>query len=198
MNFLAHLSLSGDDEDLMIGNFIADAVRRAQWKHYSPGVVRGIQLHHKIDFYTDNHPVVEQSKKLLRPRHGKYTPVVVDILYDHFLAASFEEYHNTELMDFAKGVYRMLRERWDELPSGIQFMVPHMERENWLVNYGNEEGLARVFRGMSRRANFKNQMQDATVDLKAAYSEFSDHFSQFYPDLMALVRKELDTEQESQ
>lgn len=191
MNFLAHLSLSDNDEELMIGNFIADAVRSSQWPQYSKGIVTGIQLHHKIDFFTDNHPIVEDSKKLLRPRHGKYTPVVVDILYDHFLAGSYSEYYDIDLEDFATQAYAMLRRRWEDLPDAIKHMLPYMERGNWLVNYGNEEGLARVFGGMSRRANFKNQMQDATEDLKLHYEDFEEHFRNFYPRLMTFVADEL-------
>lgn len=191
MNFLAHLSLSDNDEDIMIGNFIADAVRSSQWPEYNSDIVRGIQLHHKIDFFTDNHPVVEASKKLLRPRHGKYTPVVVDIIYDHFLASKYQEYYEVDLERFAADTYAMLRRRWADLPQAIRRMLPYMERGNWLVNYGNDEGLARVFSGMSRRANFKNQMQDATSDLIEFYQEFEDHFGNFYPRLMAYAEAEL-------
>lgn len=188
MNFLAHLSLSDEDDDLMLGNFIADAVRSSEWPNYQSRVVEGIRLHHKIDFYTDSHPVVSESKKRLRPNHGKYSPVVVDIIYDHFLARSFEEYHHQDLRDFAGAAYRLFRSRWDELPGAIQYMLPHMERGNWLVNYGHREGLQRVFNGMSRRASFKNQMQDATADLYREYDIFEKHFQEFYPDLRAYVK----------
>jgi acyl carrier protein phosphodiesterase len=191
LNFLAHLSLSERNEDLMIGNFIADAVRSSQWSQYNSTIVKGIQLHHKIDFYTDNHPVVERSKKLLRPNHAKYTPVVVDILYDHFLAKNYNDFYETELGQFASETYAMLKRRWDDLPEAIQHMLPYMERGNWLVNYGNEQGLARVFNGMSRRANFKNQMQDATEDLREYYEDLEEHFSNFYPKLMAYTKDEL-------
>lgn len=191
MNFLAHLSLSNNDEDLMIGNFIADGVRSSEWHKYPPRIVEGIQLHHKIDFYTDNHPVVEASKKRLRPRHSKYSPVVVDILYDHFLARQYEEIYQVDLTQFAEGVYRLFRLRWDELPPAIQHIIPYMERGNWLVNYGNREGLSRVFQGMSRRAAFKNQMQNAADDLFEYYEELEGHFQDFYPDLAGYVAQQI-------
>ncbi len=175
----------------MVGNFIADVVRSSQWPQYSQGIVAGIQLHHKIDFFTDNHSIVEDSKKLLRPRHAKYTPVVVDIIYDHFLARSYSEYYAINIEQFANEAYAMLRRRWEDLPEATKHLLPYMERGNWLVNYGNEAGLARVFGGMSRRANFKNYMHNATHDLKRYYKDLEEHFSIFYPQLMAFVADEL-------
>ncbi|MDZ7847796.1 MAG: hypothetical protein U5L96_14100 [Owenweeksia sp.] len=90
MNFLAHLALSNNDDDIMLGNFIADSLRSKQWSQFKPEVIEGVKLHHKIDFFTDHHPVVERSKARLRDHQSKYSPVVVDILYDHFLAHNFE------------------------------------------------------------------------------------------------------------
>ena len=38
MNFLAHLYLSGNDSDIMIGNFIADSVKGKAYKKYRPRI----------------------------------------------------------------------------------------------------------------------------------------------------------------
>ena len=192
MNFLAHLTLSQDDEDLMLGNFIADGVKSSEWGHFKPEVVQGIQLHHKIDFFTDNHPIVERSKKLIRPKQGKYSPVVVDILYDHFLARNFEEYHPQALEDFASESYALLNRRWDELPPQVQHLLPHMEAGNWLVNYANRNGLQRVFSGMSRRAKFDNDMDRAVHDLEQHYQKLKNDFEAYFPLLRDYVAGEIE------
>lgn len=191
MNFLAHLALSDNDDDLMIGNFIADSVRSAQFDQFKPQVVHGIKLHHKIDFFTDNHPVVERSKERLRPRHQKYSGVIVDILYDHFLSLHFGDYCNTPLEEFADYVYTLLYRRWDELPLNVQHMLPYMESGNWLVNYGNRDGLTRVFKGMSRRANFTNRMDEAVEDLFRYYEDYQKEFREFFPLLHEYVHQEI-------
>ena len=46
MNYLAHLLLSGDEEDLMIGNFVADFIKNKDLPHFTEGVQKGI-------FYTE-------------------------------------------------------------------------------------------------------------------------------------------------
>ncbi len=62
MNFLAHASLSGNDDEILIGNFIADAVKGNQIDRFSDGIKKGIMLHREIDSYTDHHPVFIRSK----------------------------------------------------------------------------------------------------------------------------------------
>lgn len=193
MNFLAHLALSDDDDDLMLGNFIADSVRSAQWEGFKPMVVEGIKLHHKIDFFTDNHPTVDKSKDRLRSRHHKYSGVIVDILYDHFLAKHFEDYKNKALPKFAEEAYALLYRRWDELPHTVQHMLPYMESGNWLVNYGNREGLTRVFKGMSRRASFDNRMDEAADDLFLYYEDYEEEFREFFPLLQDYVQQEINS-----
>ena len=53
MNYLAHLFLSGDDEELLIGNFIGDSVKGNDVDDFREGVKGGILLHRSIDSYTD-------------------------------------------------------------------------------------------------------------------------------------------------
>lgn len=191
MNFLAHLLLSNNDDDIMIGNFIADSVRSAEWENFNREVVYGIELHHKIDFFTDNHSVVEQSKKRLRDKHGKYTPVIVDIVYDHFLAANFSRYSEEPLAAFAENCYALFHRRWDELPTAVQRMLPYMEEGNWLVNYGSRAGLQRTLTGMSRRASFRNKMDEATSDVFDDYDRFEEDFHAYFPLLRDYVSEEI-------
>lgn len=191
MNFLAHLLLSNNDDDLMIGNFIADSVRSSEFDQFKPEVVEGIKLHQKIDFFTDHHSVVERSKERLRPVQGKYSPVVVDILYDHFLAKNFGEHSDKPLVQFADDAYSLFRRRWDELPSQVQYMLPYMERGNWLVNYANRKGMEQVFSGMSRRASFENEMKDAVDQMFEDYELFKGEFDQFFPELRDYVNSEI-------
>ena len=42
MNYLGHLVLSGQDDEVLLGNFMADAVKGSSYKMYSTGVQEGI------------------------------------------------------------------------------------------------------------------------------------------------------------
>ena len=178
--------LSGGDADLLFGNFIADHLKGEERKRAYPLRVRqGIQLHRAIDQFTDQHGVVNQSKIRVRERFGKYAPVIVDVFYDHFLAANWSRYHPTPLPRFAQTTYQQLLQRTEELPAGARHMLPYMVEHDWLTGYSVIEGIARVMNGMSRRARFDSQMDKAPDLLRTAYDAFTSEFNQFFPELEA-------------
>lgn len=178
--------LSGGDDDLLFGNFIADHLKGEERKRTYPLRVRqGIQLHRAIDQFTDQHAVVNQSKIRVREAFGKYAPVIVDVFYDHFLAANWMRYHPTPLPRFAQTTYEQLLERKEELPAGARHMLPYMVEHDWLTGYSVLEGIVRVMQGMSRRARFDSQMDKAPDLLRSAYPDFEAEFNGFFPELEA-------------
>ncbi|MCE9598229.1 MAG: ACP phosphodiesterase [Spirochaetia bacterium] len=187
MNYLAHLFLSGADEEIMIGNFIADSVRGSELASFPPGVQKGITLHRQIDSYTDRHPVVTESKNRLRPEFGKWPPVIVDVFYDHFLAAGWNKYSDEPLKGYSKRVYKILKQHKAILPERVRGFLPYMIYGNWLVGYSKLSGIEQTLRGMSNRSRFNPQMHRAVSVLRAQYDGFQDEFERFFVDLRKLV-----------
>src|SRR5690606_9086338 len=109
MNFLAHIYLSNDDPEIMTGNFIGDFVKGRNYASiYGKKIATGIELHRTIDEYTDKHETVTRSKSLLRSKYRHYSPVIVDIFYDHFLARFWEKYHPMPLEQYSQKAYKIL------------------------------------------------------------------------------------------
>lgn len=186
MNFLAHLYLSGADPKVKIGNFIGDFVKgRNLSEQFESGIVKGIALHREIDAFTDKHPIVLESKKRLRPKYRHYSPVVIDVFYDHFLAVNWATYSHQPLADFAREAYATLEKHKALLPDQVNQMMPYMVKGNWLVNYSYTEGIHRTLSGMARRTPYESKMEEATQDLQLHYSEFQEEFSRFFPELKA-------------
>ena len=119
MNYLAHIYLSCNNEDLLMGNFIADSISINEVASLPKEVQAGVTLHREIDFYTDTHAIVRKGTKRLRPHHRKYSPVVIDVLYDHLLANNWERYSGSSLPDFAQGVYKVFSRRMAEIRRAI-------------------------------------------------------------------------------
>jgi acyl carrier protein phosphodiesterase len=187
MNFLAHIYLSGESKEIIIGNFIADAVRAVDYTSFSPGVIEGIKLHHKIDHFTDTHHIVTQSKQRLRSKYGKYSSVIVDIYYDHFLAVDWSRYSNIPLQQFASQVYELMSQNLELFPSKVHQFLPYMISEDWLSGYANLEGIHDTLVGMSRRATFNSKMEQSLEDLKNDYVLYQEEFRLFFPELQAFV-----------
>jgi acyl carrier protein phosphodiesterase len=191
MNFLAHLYLSGDNKELMIGNFIADHVKGKDGLNYPEEIKKGIELHKQIDFFTDNHSIVEISKARIRSTQHKYSPVVVDIFYDHFLAANWKRYSELSLETFAENFFKTIILFEKYIPERTKKMLPYMQQQNWLVKYASLAGLQKVLTGMSNRASFENKMHTALEDLEKNYSLFEKEFFEFFNELEQFVHHQL-------
>lgn len=191
MNFLAHIYLSGEDDRITIGNFIADKIHGKAYKKYPFDIQKGILLHREIDTFTDAHPIVRQSTKRLHFNYGHYSSVIVDILYDHFLAKNWKTYSTIPLKDFSVSFYNLLEESYEILPLRIQNLMPFMIADNWLLNYSKIEGVQRVLDGMNRRTKYKSKMNEATKELKIHYDEFEEEFTLFFDELITFSKNKL-------
>lgn len=184
MNFLAHAYLSGSDNKILVGNFIGDFIKGKQaLLALEAGIAKGVEFHRAIDAYTDNHAVVHASKNRLRPKYRHYSGVIVDVFYDHFLAANWQTYHRKQLSDFAAATYTTIQSFSDILPTRFKGMFPYMIRSNWLVSYAQPEAIRRTLSGMASRTPYTSRMEEAHADLKDHYDAFLTEFEAFFPDL---------------
>jgi acyl carrier protein phosphodiesterase len=191
MNFLAHIYLSGDNDDVILGNFIADSIKGKKYRDYPPEVQKGILLHRAIDTYTDSHPLVKKSSAKLHKNYSHYSGVIVDIYYDHFLASRWEEYSEIPLENFVATFYKLLKREFDLLPTPIQRFLPYMVSENWLLSYASIEGIARILYQMNIRTKNIVQMDRAVNDLQEHYEDFSEEFQEFFPQLQEYSREKI-------
>lgn len=192
MNFLAHAHLSGDNDNILFGNFIADAVKGRQYEKYAPEIQAGIKLHRQIDTFTDKHPVVKRSVNRVRGDYGRYSGIVMDIYYDHFLATDWHNFHPTELKDYSAHVYAILTKHFLILPDRTRRMLPFLIAQNWLTSYAKYKGLARVFQGMDRRTGLLSGMSSAVVGLEKNYEDLKNDFLEFYPELETFSKHKLE------
>lgn len=184
MNFLAHLYLSGDNEEVITGNFIADHVKGDSVMKYSVGIQSGIRLHREIDAFTDSHPVFLKTRERLNGNYRKYAGVVADMFYDHFLSAEWKSYSDESLEGFTDRMHSIIIKRFPILPDKSQRFIAYMKKFNWFTGYGTFEGLGRALNGMAIRTPFKSGMENAVQDLKAHYHLYREEFQQFFPEII--------------
>ncbi len=191
MNFLAHALLSGDNESVLAGNMMADAVKGRTWEKYAPDIQSGILLHRQIDDFTDKHPLVRQSKALIREHYRLYSGVVTDIYFDHFLASDWKMYSDTTLVNFSNHVYRILTRHFVILPHRIKYILPFMMAQNWLNSYASLRELEQIFYNMDRRTGFRSGMTSAVAVMETHYGDLQENFRTFYPQLQQRVEEVL-------
>ncbi|MEI7509499.1 MAG: acyl carrier protein phosphodiesterase [Flavobacterium sp.] len=183
MNFLAHIYLSGDNDLLKIGNFMADSIRGNSYLDYSDELRKGILLHRYIDSFTDAHPIYRKSKHRLHEKYGHYSGVIMDIIYDHYLAKNWETYSNVPLENYAAAFYKLLQDHYELLTEKTQKMIPYMIGRNWLVSYASLEGLEMILFQMDYRTKHRANMQEAIVEINQFNAEFEAEFTVFFEEL---------------
>ncbi|GAA3630800.1 acyl carrier protein phosphodiesterase [Flavivirga jejuensis] len=192
MNYLAHIYLSGDNDLITVGNFIADGIKGKSYKKHLKDIQIGILLHRNIDTYTDAHQTVRLSTKRLHEKYGHYSGIIVDILYDHFLAKNWSKYCTVPLHKYVADFYNSLETHYDLLPLRIQKMMPHMIADNWLLSYASIDGISRVLNGMNRKTKNKSGMHEAVVELEEFYKEFENEFTLFFNELIIFSKQKLE------
>jgi acyl carrier protein phosphodiesterase len=191
LNFLAHLYLSQNQTNIMIGNFIADHIRGNNYESFSKEIQQGIFLHREIDTFTDAHKVVRKSKRRLHKRYRHYDGVIIDIFYDYFLAKNWANYSAIPLDVYSDAVNKLFTEIKLELPVKSQNFIKYMIEYNILFNYQYKEGIAKVLNGMNSRTKGKSQMNLAIEDLHDLENELEEDFTLFFEDLIVHTNQKL-------
>jgi acyl carrier protein phosphodiesterase len=191
MNFLAHIYLSGNNDMLKIGNFMADSIRGHHYLDYPDDIRKGILLHRYIDTFTDAHSVYRKSKHRLHEKYGHYSGVIMDIVYDHYLAKNWSKYSDEKLEDYAASFYKLLQDNYGLLTEKIQKMMPSMIARNWLVSYASLDGLEMILFQMDYRTKHRVHMHEAVVEVKQFYTEFDEEFTIYFEELRQHCKEKL-------
>jgi acyl carrier protein phosphodiesterase len=187
MNFLAHIYLSGNNDLVKIGNFVGDWIKGNDYKQYPEDIQKGILMHRYIDSYTDNHPVIKKSKFRLNEKYHKYSGIIIDIFYDHFLAKSWKNYSNVSLDDFIGNLNKSLLVYMHYFSKDIQDFIPRFMKYKWIESYATLNGIEKVLEGMSKHTSLPDKTVDAIDILKLHYESFLNEFCEYFPQLIDQV-----------
>jgi len=183
MNFLGHLYLSGEHPLVITGNFMADAIKGGDLARFPEAMQRGIRLHRAIDHYTDQHPLALLGRRRARDHAGRYAPVVMDLFYDHLLAAHWSDLHPEPLASFTARMYGVLQVNAGWMEGRTARMLPHLVAGDWLGGYAQADGLSKALRGMAMRSREGGVMAGAEQVLFDHYDTYREEFMGFMHDI---------------
>jgi len=187
MNYLGHLYLSGNNEEMLVGNFIGDYVKGKNAFKYADKIRDGILLHRQIDTFTDNHPKVREAKKLFRQEYGLYSGIIVDFMYDHFLANNWNNYSAMTLRTFAKQIHAILLSHFNHLPIRVQGFLPFLIQNRRLESYASVSGIIQSVKIMSNYTSLPDKTHFAEQSLIENYEFLKINFIDFMNDIIEFV-----------
>lgn len=190
MNYLAHLYLSGESDEIKLGNFIGDFVKGNKYLQYPERVAYGIQMHRRIDSFTDHHADVKECIKLLKSGYGRHSGIVADVFFDHFLAANWNEYSVYTLRQFSKYSHAVFLSNFRLLPFRVKQFLPFLIQHKRLESYASRENMPHVLDIMSRRTSLPDNSKWALQILHQEYNQFEALFRHFFAELTEYVESD--------
>ena len=151
---------------------------------YPEEIRKGIDLHRKVDSYTDSHAIVRSSKSLVSYHRRRFGGVLIDVFYDHFLVKNWLEYSEIPLRDFSQDVYKILQDNRDILPDSLQRVLPTIIARDLLSSYQEIAEIGITLTRMSARLKRTNNLASGLEDLTANYQQLESDFRDFFPDLI--------------
>ncbi|GAA4342209.1 ACP phosphodiesterase [Flaviaesturariibacter amylovorans] len=192
MNYLAHAYFSFGHPEVLVGNMIADFVKGRTRYDYPERVQAGMELHRRIDAFTDAHPATAAAKEPFRAHYRLYSGPIVDVVYDHFLANDPAQFTEGALAPFAQSVYRVLQQHAEGLPPRFAALLPYMEGQNWLYGYRLREGIARSLGGLVRRAAYLTDSETAFRLFNEHYDHLGTCYAALAPDVKDYAKRQLE------
>ncbi|MGN6368248.1 MAG: ACP phosphodiesterase [Phycisphaerae bacterium] len=184
MNLLAHALLTPPHHDeLLVGNLTADWIKGRARTQLPHTIQAGFTLHRHIDTFTDTHPLVASCSQKLEPAWSRYSPILVDIFFDHLLASHWHLYSRQPLPQFTSHVYTTLNAHTHLLPDRATFAISHLIADDWFATYPTLDGIRLTLTRMSHRLRHDIELAPAVDDLAAHYDFFKTTFDAFFPQL---------------
>lgn len=173
MNYLAHVFLAHEedgDPDFALGALLGDFAKGVDIDALPEAIAAGVRHHRAVDVFTDAHPAVIEAKRLFAQPLRRFAGIVLDVAFDHFLAADFERWSREPLGVVTTGVYGALQAREHLLPPRLRAVAPRMIRQDWLGGYADPINVRRALAGIGSRMKRDNPLRASDGAADALWS----------------------------
>lgn len=180
--------LSGDDDQILVGNFMGDFVKGPLADRFPERIKQGLALHRRIDSFASRDDLFQRSRRRLDPDYGLYRGVLVDLFYDHFLVAEWNSWSDEPFGRYLARTRSVVEQQRAVLPEGLQKLVPIIFEE-LLPSYGEVSGIGAALERMSRRVTRENPLAGAERELELNYDGLRTDFREFLPGVRRYVQE---------
>lgn len=194
MNYLAHLHIAEHTNTSFLGNFLGDFVKGNPDGLYNPEVVKGIRLHRFVDSYTDAHPLIKSIKPLFSKELRRFSPISLDMFWDHCLAKHWSNFHDNPLHQFSDHAQVTIAKETQvlsqPLPERFEKISQLVWQGRWFEHYGEINNIEFALQRIASRSPRMTPLADTFITLVDHYEQLTDTFFELYPDVLAVTRLE--------
>ena len=183
MNYLAHIYLSGDHPQVMIGGLLGDFVKGPLGGRYPARIEQGIALHRAIDAWFDRQPLVVSARSRFQPPYRRFGGIIIDICYDHLLARHWQQYHRRPLDRYAAAFYRYLQHYYHLLPDGAKRFADNAPKVKLLESYGGHDAIPTALERIGQRLRRPVPLAQAMPQVERNLPLLTGEFGELFPKL---------------
>jgi acyl carrier protein phosphodiesterase len=136
---------------ILIGNVFGDQFKGDLSAVHDSSLRFGVEMHRRIDSFTDRHELVAAGRSLFTPDTRRFAGILVDVMFDHYLAANWDTHAPVAFASFAERVYADAERHLDLLPTRGQRIASSMCENDWLGRYRHLSGVVETLERLSRR-----------------------------------------------
>lgn len=185
MNYLAHLHIAEASDSNLLGNLLGDFVKGNPSEQFSEDIVQGIRLHRWVDAYTDSHEVMILAKALFPLTTRRFSPIALDMFWDHCLAKHWQRFHSQTLRQFVLDAEKKVKiDHSSSLPERYMMVSDKMWQGRWLESYADFENIHFALQRMSLRRERMKPLAECYVSLEDSYQELESLFFSLYPQVL--------------
>jgi acyl carrier protein phosphodiesterase len=168
---------------------MGDFVKGPLTGQHPQAVERGIQLHRNIDGFTDQNPCVKQCQLHFAPRFRRYSGIMTDVVFDHFLSIHWHQFHPEPLETFSAEVFSSL-DNSAELTDPARALADGLRRHDVFQRYRQWPMMATALESISQRLRGQNPLAQAAGELSLHYDRLELTFFEFYPQLQQFCQRQ--------
>lgn len=198
VNFLAHSLFGFDNPELIAGQFCGDFVRGSDLSHFPEGVEQGIRLHRHLDRFTDKHASLIPVRQSMPDVPRRFAGIVVDVMFDHYLAQRWKQVSTVTLDEHAKSVVHALYQHESHLPDRLQRFTRLLEREHILQNNVHLASIELTLARIARRSEKFSVLALDKAQLAPLRDRLEKPFDVFFPELQTSAENYIAHAQRSQ
>lgn len=190
MNYLAHFCLVNPRCYPWPAVVLAECIKGDLHSRYAHPWADAIRFHRAVDRFVDTHDALAEARALFPDPYRRFCGILMDLIFDHFLARAFAEYSERPLPEFAEDVYQTLRVYPGDYTARGRRIVANMTQNRWLESYVEIEGLQPALTFLGAKLRFENPLKEALPLLRELEAPLAQAFYQFWPELIAFAREQ--------
>ena len=187
MNYLAHLALAQPNHHSLVGNLLGDFCKGVPLNSLPVTILAGLANHRAVDSFTDQHPLVRQSRLLFSAQRRRFAGIALDVLFDHFLIRHWQQFYPQPFAQYKHQLYRQLAEAEPLMPLAMQRTMQSVRSDDWFGSYQHLPTVAIALERIAKRIRFSNQFAGVLADIETNYVCLEQTFFLFYPQLQQHV-----------